>query len=192
MGYPMSGHNTILCRYLSTDSRPSVGRPLAHSNPCRTSDSCSIWSLRPVVSELHLRDILRGHAATGRKRRENKKRGSPTGLIAASLQVISLLASLAACSHALENQASVVWCVINEFKRCLTRKDTDAKAIDFFANQLGITVSSDHTSRSHGTGKRGRTPRPIIVRLVFYNMTVQLLRKRRELKARETNFVGRT
>ena len=115
MGYPMSGHNTILCRYLSTDSRPSVGRPLAHSNPCRTSDSCSIWSLRPVVSELHLRDILRGHAATGRKRRENKKRGSPTGLIAASLQVISLLALLAACSHALENQASVVWCVINEF-----------------------------------------------------------------------------
>ena len=49
-------------------------------------------------------------------------------------------------------------------------------------------MSSDHTSRSHGTGKRGRTPRPIIVRLVFYNMTVQLLRKRRELKARETNF----
>ena len=102
-------------------------------------------------------------------------RGSPTRLIAA-------------CSHALENQASVVWCVINEFQRCLTRKDTGAKAIVFCANQLGITVSSDHISRSHRTGKRGRTPRPIIVRLVHYNMKVQLLRKRRELKARETNF----
>ena len=65
-------------------------------------------------------------------------------------------------------------------------EDTDA--IDFFANQLGITVSSDHISRSHRTGKRGRTPRPIIVRLVHHNMKVQLLRKRRELKAQETNF----
>ena len=67
-------------------------------------------------------------------------------------------------------------------------EDTDAKVIDFFANQLGITVSSDHVSRSHRTGKRGRTPRPIIVRLVHHNMKVQLLRKRRELKAQETNF----
>ena len=67
-------------------------------------------------------------------------------------------------------------------------EDTDAKAIDFFANQLGITVSSDHISRSHRTGKSGRTPRPIIVRLVHHNMKVQLLRKRRELKAQETNF----
>jgi len=66
--------------------------------------------------------------------------------------------------------------------------DTDAKAIDFFANQPGITVSSDHISRSHHTGKKGRTPRPIIVRLVHHNMKVQLLRKRRELKVRETNF----
>ena len=57
-------------------------------------------------------------------------------------------------------------------------EDTDAKAIDCFANQLGITVS----------GKRGRTPRPIIVRLVHHNMKVQLLRKRRELRAQETNF----
>ena len=47
-------------------------------------------------------------------------------------------------------------------------ENTDAKAIDFFANQLGITVSSDHISRSHRTGKRGCTPRPIIVRLVPY------------------------
>ena len=61
-------------------------------------------------------------------------------------------------------------------------------AIDFFANQLGVTVSSDHISRSHRSGKRGRTPRPIIVRLVHHNMKVQLLRKRRELKAQETNF----
>ena len=67
-------------------------------------------------------------------------------------------------------------------------ENTDAKAIDFFANQLGITVSSDHITRSHRTGKRGRTPRPIIVRLVHHNMKVQLLRKRRELKAQETNF----
>ena len=67
------------------------------------------------------------------------------------------------------------------------REDTDAKAIDFFANQLGITVSSDYISRSHRTGKRGRTPRPIIVRLVHHNMKVQLLRKRCELKAQETN-----
>ena len=67
-------------------------------------------------------------------------------------------------------------------------EDTDTKAIDFFANQLGITVSSDHLSRSHRTGKRGRTPRPIIVRLVHHNMKVQLLRKRRELKAQKTNF----
>ena len=28
-------------------------------------------------------------------------------------------------------------------------KDTNAKATDFYANQLGITVSSDHISRSH-------------------------------------------
>ena len=28
-------------------------------------------------------------------------------------------------------------------------EDTDAEAIDFFANQLGITVSSGHISRSH-------------------------------------------
>ena len=42
-------------------------------------------------------------------------------------------------------------------------EDTDAKAIDFFTNQRCITVSSDHISRSHRTGKRGRTPRPIIV-----------------------------
>ena len=55
-------------------------------------------------------------------------------------------------------------------------------------NQLGITVSSDHISRSHRIGKRGRTPRPIIVRLVHHNMKIQLLRKRRELKAQETNF----
>ena len=47
-------------------------------------------------------------------------------------------------------------------------ENTDAKAIDFFANKLGITVSSDHISRSHRTGKRGRTLRPIIVRLVPY------------------------
>ena len=67
-------------------------------------------------------------------------------------------------------------------------EDTDLKAIDFFANQLGITVSSDHISRSHRIGKRGRTPRPVIVRLVHHNMKVQLLRKRQELKARETNF----
>ena len=67
-------------------------------------------------------------------------------------------------------------------------EDTDAKAIDFFANQLGITVSSDHISRSHRIGKRGCTPRPIIVRLVHHNMKVQPLRKRRELKAQETNF----
>ena len=70
-------------------------------------------------------------------------------------------------------------------------ENTDAKAIDFFANQLGITVSSDHISRSHRTGNRGRTPRPIIVRLAHHNMKVQLLRKRRELKARETNFDSR-
>ena len=70
-------------------------------------------------------------------------------------------------------------------------EDTDAKAINFFANQLVITVSSDNISRSHRTGKRGRTPRPIIVRLVHHNMKVQLLRKRRELKARETNFDSR-
>ena len=62
-------------------------------------------------------------------------------------------------------------------------EDTDAKAIDFFANQIGITVSSDHLSRSHRTGKRGRTPRLIIVRLVHHNMKVQLQRKLRELKA---------
>ena len=67
-------------------------------------------------------------------------------------------------------------------------EDTNAKAIDFFANQLGITVSADHISRSHRNGKRGRTPRLIIVRLVHYKTKVQLLRKRRELKARETNF----
>ena len=67
-------------------------------------------------------------------------------------------------------------------------ENTDAKAIHFFANQLGITVSSDHIRRSHRTGNRGRTPRPIIVRLAHHNMKVQLLRKRRELKARETNF----
>ena len=67
-------------------------------------------------------------------------------------------------------------------------KDRNAKAIDFFANQLGITVSADHISRSHRNGKRGRTPRLIIVRLVHYKTKVQLLRKRRELKARETNF----
>ena len=36
-------------------------------------------------------------------------------------------------------------------------EDTDAKAIEFFANQLSITVSSDNISRSHRTGKRGRT-----------------------------------
>ena len=65
-------------------------------------------------------------------------------------------------------------------------EDTNAKAIDFFANQLGITVSADHISRSHRNGKRGRTPRLIIVRLVHYKTKVQLLR--RELKARETNF----
>ena len=67
-------------------------------------------------------------------------------------------------------------------------EDTNAKAIDFFANQLGITVSADHINRSHRNGKRGRTPRLIIVRLVHYKTKVQLLRKRRELKARETNF----
>ena len=67
-------------------------------------------------------------------------------------------------------------------------EDTNAKAIEFFANQLGITVSADHISRSHRNGKRGRTPRLIIVRLVHYKTKVQLLRKRRELKARETNF----
>ena len=67
-------------------------------------------------------------------------------------------------------------------------EDTNAKAIDFFANQLGITVSADHISRSHRNGKRGRTPRLIIVRLVHYKTKVQLLRKRWELKARETNF----
>ena len=67
-------------------------------------------------------------------------------------------------------------------------EDTNAKAIDFFAYQLGITVSADHISRSHRNGKRGRTPRLIIVRLVHYKTKVQLLRKRRELKARETNF----
>ena len=67
-------------------------------------------------------------------------------------------------------------------------EDTDAKAIDFFTNQRCITVSSDHISRSHRTGKRGRTPRPIIVWLVHLNLKVQILRKRRKLKARETNF----
>ena len=67
-------------------------------------------------------------------------------------------------------------------------EDIDAKAIDFFANQLGTTVCSDHVSRSHRIGKRDRTPRLIIVRLVHHNMKVQLLPKRRELKARETNF----
>ena len=67
-------------------------------------------------------------------------------------------------------------------------EDTDAKVTDFFANQLGITVSSDHVSRSHRIGKRLRTPRPIIFRLVHHNMKVQLLRKRRGLKARETIF----
>ena len=36
-------------------------------------------------------------------------------------------------------------------------EDTDAKAIEFFANQLSITLSSDNISRSHRTGKRGRT-----------------------------------
>ena len=66
-------------------------------------------------------------------------------------------------------------------------EDTDAKAIDFFANQFDITVSLDHISGSHRTGKRGRTPRPIIVRLVHHNMKAQLLRKQ-ELKAQETNF----
>ena len=66
--------------------------------------------------------------------------------------------------------------------------DTDSKAIDFFANQLVITVSSDHISRSHRIGKTGRRPRPINVRLVHHNMKVQLQRKRRELKPRETNF----
>ena len=60
--------------------------------------------------------------------------------------------------------------------------------MDLFSNQLGIAVCLDHISRSHRTGKRGRTPRPIIVRLVHHNMKVQLLRKRRELKGRETNF----
>ena len=67
-------------------------------------------------------------------------------------------------------------------------EDTDKKAIDFFTKELGITVSSNHISRSHRTGKRGRTPRPIIVRLLHHNMKVQILRKRRDLKARETDF----
>ena len=49
-------------------------------------------------------------------------------------------------------------------------------------------MSSDHISRSHRTGKKGRTPSPIIVRLVHHNMKVQLLRKRRELKAQDTNL----
>ena len=42
-------------------------------------------------------------------------------------------------------------------------EDIIAKAIDFFANQLGITESADHISRSHRTGKRGRTHSVIIV-----------------------------
>ena len=67
-------------------------------------------------------------------------------------------------------------------------EDTDAKAIDFFANQLGTTVSLGYISRSHCTGKRGRAPRLIIIRLVHHNMKVQLLRKHREFKAQETNF----
>lgn len=67
-------------------------------------------------------------------------------------------------------------------------EDAVTKAFDFFANQLGITVSSDRISRSHHTGKTGRTPRLIIVRLVYQSMKVQLLRNRRKLKARETDF----
>ena len=49
-------------------------------------------------------------------------------------------------------------------------------------------MSSDHIGHSHRTGKRGCTPRPIIVRLLHHNMKVHLLSKRQELKARETNF----
>ena len=36
-------------------------------------------------------------------------------------------------------------------------EDTDVKATDFFANQLGITVSSDHISRSHRGQYKRRT-----------------------------------
>ena len=77
MGYPMSGHNTILCRYLSTDSRPSVGRPLAHSNPCRTSDSCSIWSLRPVVSEPPFEGYLKRSCGNRKKTPREQEEGKP-------------------------------------------------------------------------------------------------------------------
>ena len=53
---------------------------------------------------------------------------------------------------------------------------------------LRSSFSRASFSKLPRTGKRGRTPRPIIVRLVHHNMKVQLLRKRRELKAQETNF----
>ena len=77
IAYPRTDHNTILCRYLGTGSRPSVGRPLAYSYQCRTSDSCSIWSSGPVVSEPPFEGYLKRSCGNRKKTPREQEEGKP-------------------------------------------------------------------------------------------------------------------
>ena len=56
-------------------------------------------------------------------------------------------------------------------------EDTDSLVMNFFANELGIEVSTQDISHSHRAGQRSSKPRPIIVRLTKHNTKVEILRK---------------
>lgn len=60
--------------------------------------------------------------------------------------------------------------------------------MNFFANELGIEVSTQDISHSHRVGQRSSKPRPIIVRLTKHNTKVEILRKRRNLKLNKRPF----
>ena len=67
-------------------------------------------------------------------------------------------------------------------------EDTDSLAINFFAEELGISISVMDISRSHRIGKRSVNPRPIIVRFVRHNTKVDVLRNKRQLKTKKRPF----